>query len=551
VDKVGLLVRCKSCSCRFRVVAEGAGKYGVREEVAATEPPIPPPPSAPKAPHPIKIKPPASPPQNKAAALAKPAPKVAANGSPPAKAPAATPRSAQPARPPQSGAMRWVPVVLLGIILAAAVAIGGLLLFPDLLPSKEQQSGSVVPLGKYGGIEVGSTGIKRIAVEYFQVGNDVKVRLLDEPVDVNANLSDPKQEKHTHFDPDLLRHARGHIRDYYKALHNTNGIPDDHIFVVCSSGVLANFTDPDALARNRKDLTEAIREETGRTPGFVDAHDEAKYALQATVPAKDRLEAVLVDIGGENIKGGSFDTRGNFYDFTVKGGVKGFEREVAKAVPLAAKARAPVTAWSLVAQAACRQSIPAGAAPFLSGVAAAVIPDGLEYLSAFTATARRLRETKVEAPLRRDLTIGQDLRDRKKVYFLGGIAWAMSTYVRPDEFYSHSYGDQPRYHNTIAAKDFDDFAAMVQELGPEAIKAKVLAGLPKNELWVKDVRSNIDKIQKEVFKGRERLIGGAQVLRGVANELGIGKEPREIFGYRYGHIAWLLGYVGEQSGHVK
>jgi hypothetical protein len=187
----------------------------------------------------------------------------------------------------------------------------------------------------------------------------------------------------------------------------------------------------------------------------------------------------------------------------------------------------------------------------VAGVAAEATVDTQVYLTAFAETARRLRETKVEVPLRHELTLGRDLRDRKKVYFLGGIAWAMSTYVRPREFYSPSHGDEPRYHRPIAALDFDKFDALVRASGPAEIKKQVLAGLPAKEPWVKDIAANIDKIQHDVFKGRERLIGGAQVLRGVANELGIGYGPKELFGYRYGHIAWLLGYVSEQSGHVK
>jgi hypothetical protein len=394
-------------------------------------------------------------------------------------------------------------VLLCGLVLLLGAGAAGYLFFFN----KGASGPSVASLGRYGGVEIGSTGVKMLGVEYYRVDDTVKPRLLGEPMDVNTNVSDIPEGQND-FDTRALERTLAQVRDYFEAVRDKRGVPVENIFIVCSSGVLAKFKDDTSRLRNRDRLLEAIREKTGKTPEFIDAHGEAKLSLQAIVPREDWKDAVLVDVGGENIKGGGFDKRGNFYDFSAKVGVKAYEKIVEKGK--------------------------------LSG-------------ESFAEAARRLREAQVEKPLHKELGEIQDLRQRKKVYVLGGIAWAMATYTRPEEFYAPVGGDQPKYHRPISVEDFAVFEGLLGKKQPVQIKADIMGQLAGKGPWVEDVSDNIDKIQKEVFKKQDRLIGGAQVLIGLANELELlhAQPPKEIFGYRYGHIAWLLGYVGDRSGHVK
>jgi hypothetical protein len=373
--------------------------------------------------------------------------------------------------------------------------------------SKPEPRPNLASLGRFGGIEIGSTGVKMLGVEYYRVGEEVKYRLLGEPMDVNTNISDVPEGQND-LDARAVERTMAQVRDYFEAVRDQRGVPVENVFIVCSSGVLAKFRDDATRVRNRDKLAEAIREKTGKTPEFIDAHGEAKLSLQAIVPREEWKDAVLVDVGGENIKGGGFDKRGNFYDFSAKVGVKAYEKKVEK---------------------------------------------GKRTNETFAEAARRLREAEVDVPLKKELSEIQNLRERKKVYILGGIAWAMATYTRPEEFYAPAGGDHPKYHHPIDPGDFAKFDELLQAKKPADIKKDILARLQGKGPWVEDVSDNIEKIQTEVFKKQDRLIGGAQVLLGLAHELQLvpAQPGKEIFGFRYGHVAWLLGYIGDRSGHMK
>jgi hypothetical protein len=502
MEKVGLLVRCKQCSCRFRVFKEGDGKFAPHEEPTPANAPTL---TSPPAPTPAHIH--AAPPQHLQKNLSSPgqrplnslpaAPLPTRPNGASSRTPLPVPRGA-----PARGGLFSVPVLLFGVLVLAGLGVGGWLLFFN----KSTPGPSIASLGRYGGVEIGSTGVKMLGVEYYQVGNEVKFRMLGEPMDVNTNITDIPEGQND-FDSRQVERTMAQVRDYFEALRDKRGVPAGNIFIACSSGVLAKFKDDDSRTRNRDRLVQAIRETTGKTPDFIDAHAEAKYSLQAIVPREDWNDAVLVDVGGENIKGGGFDKRGNFYDFSAKVGVKAYEKKIEK---------------------------------------------GKRSDESFADAAQRLRESEVEKPLHKELAEIQDLRQRKKVYILGGIAWAMETYTRPEEFYSPA-GDQPAYHRPIAPPDFAAFDELLRKKQPKQIREDVLARVDGKGPWVEDVSDNLDKIQKEVFKKQERLIGGAQVLIGLATELDLlhPQQPKELFGFRYGHIAWLLGYVGDRSGHRK
>jgi hypothetical protein len=128
----------------------------------------------------------------------------------------------------------------------------------------------------------------------------------------------------------------------------------------------------------------------------------------------------------------------------------------------------------------------------------------------------------------------------------------MATYTHPIDFYAPVGGDRPNYHRPLAATDFNRFDVMVCAKSPAQIKIELeQSAAGKGNDIEKALSENIDKIQAEVFQKEDRIVGGAQILLVVADEFNLVSKEKEVTTFRYGQVAWLLGYVKARSGHLK
>jgi hypothetical protein len=535
-DKIGALLRCKRCKLYFRVAHDGAGGYAVHKEGSAAAIPAAPrtivperrpaPPSAPAYPgahrRPGADKP-AAPPtirpgeslslDEDSTMLGKPIvppnglgrESDGANGAPPSQPlPPAPAAASNPAAPASSR----VGLALLAIVVGAGLAVIGYLFIPWKGGGANPGGAVPVSLGKYGGIEIGSTGVKRVGVEYFKADGEIKEVLLDE-LDFNPKLAN-LQRGATDFNDGALKDTVAGVGDYFDALTKL-GVPPENIYIACSSGVLEPFNTDEVRQRNHDRLVKAVcdkigRDKISRDPEFIEAHDEAKYSFQLVVPKNEWADAVLIDVGGNNIKGGGF-IRNTFRDFTVEAGASSFEKKV-------------------------------GA--------------GRNKDETFAEAAHRLSNMEIEAPLDAELGDKTELKERKKVYFLGGLPWALATYTHPVEFYTPTAGGGGLYYCRLDAReDLDRFGEMVRDKKPADIKAEVLAkAAGQNKVVADALADNVDKIQKDVFQKQDRLVGGAEILTVLDSRFALKAENKEVWVFRYGQVAWLLRFVQERSGHL-
>ncbi len=478
-EKIGGVVKCKRCQCRLRVIRDEAGAYSVYEDSAGSTVTT----SATRPPQSI----PGASGQGMISTVAFPA-----GPQPPTPAPA----GAAPARQIH-GRRLWI-ASLVGLLLVVAVGFGALYVF---FPSQP----GVVSLGKYGGIEVGSTGVKMVGVEYFKTSDGVRELLLAEPRDANPKIAD-LPDGAGDFDGRALERTVAQVSDYFDALAKL-GAPPANIYVACSSGVLSPFQTDESRLRNRDRLAQAIREKTGKEPAFVEPHEEAKLAFQEIVPADEWADAVLIDVGGYNTMGGGYVRKNTFLDFNVRVGVSSFDKKVLK--------------------------------------------DKREGES-FRDAAQRCLTTEVEKPLDADLAAVSELKDRKKVYFLGGVPWALATYTRPADFYAPSRLTANSYQRRFHAADLLAFNDMVCSSTPADIRANVKSQTAgKEKEVVEAVDENLDKIQKDVFKKADRLVSGAQILLAIDKAFAMNSGDKEVWIFRHGQVAWLLGYMKAQSGHAE
>ena len=152
----------------------------------------------------------------------------------------------------------------------------------------------------YGGIEIGSKGIKMSVLEVGNIkkGDYTVKSFWTENIGIAKGIAkDGNLAKE-----DIDKAVATVITNYLKML-NEFEIENENIFIVGSSGV--------AMAKNTQVLADKIYLATTRTLDFVDAKTEGKMLLKGCVPPQEYPNSVILDIGGGNTKGGYVDVRNN------------------------------------------------------------------------------------------------------------------------------------------------------------------------------------------------------------------------------------------------
>ena len=169
-----------------------------------------------------------------------------------------------------------------------------------VLPARAQ-TGAQNELGTlYGGIEVGSKGVKATAIRAIESEDGYNVKLVYAEV-VNTTIMQLKDNK---FAPDVIRDTAAAIGKLLTRMKTEYHIPEDRIGIIGSSGLRAD---------NPQDLVKAVREKTGKTMSFLDVETEVQLSIVGTIPQRYRTKnswidnrgiSMLLDVGSGNTKGG-------------------------------------------------------------------------------------------------------------------------------------------------------------------------------------------------------------------------------------------------------
>lgn len=149
---------------------------------------------------------------------------------------------------------------------------------------------------RFGGIEIGSKGIKAAAIEIGGTANLPVVKELK--IDKKTNEVTLSRLKGQKFENVRIDDAAAVVKDFFGVLQTKLGVPEANIQVVASSGV--------PFAKNFPDLVNAVREQTGKPIIKIDAREEGCLDAIAMLPADLRMQVLVVDIGSGNTKGGTF-----------------------------------------------------------------------------------------------------------------------------------------------------------------------------------------------------------------------------------------------------
>jgi uncharacterized protein (TIGR03000 family) len=367
-----------------------------------------------------------------------------------------------------------------------------------LVPRCPAQGQSQRPEGRYVGIEISSTSVRAVMIEYLPDGTVKPVTLGDAGgVEKQTDLRESavmKQGVRVYPRAALERVVKA-VREYYHDLARAHQLGPDRFFIFASSGAVGGAVNIDALAEL---LAQA---EGGLRPlEKVTAADELRLALLGAVPPGELSNSVFVDLGGGDGKIGVARrlARGN-YDVRAQEllGVTSFRD---RAQDLAKKA-------------------------------------GKNFAQAAGAV-RAEQVLKIKDFLQRT----EGARGREQVYVIGGAPYALTTLMYPDQVGNKKvridYAKLKQYQALLAANPAPVLEpALLRKFGAPPADKKVRAR------YEKEVRNIQDR-----FKPPKLLVVG-EMLEAVFEGLGLNQTDKSIT-FIDDQFAWNRKYVEEKSRGV-
>lgn len=329
----------------------------------------------------------------------------------------------------------------------------------------------------YAGIEIGAKGVKANVVVMTPKGDDWYD--VDEKFrkSINTTIISGVKEKGT-FEESSIEETAKAVKELHEQIIKKAGVPENDIFIVGSSAIWA--------VKNKEQLAAKVKELTGKELNFINKDMEVLFNLSGSMPVKHRSSALSLDIGSGNTKIGYLDKSSKDV------------RIVAVEIPYGS-----VT----LTDAAMKQAA-----------------DPAKY----AATVDRITKTEVATKLRQEMQKKPGLRNRRPVFAVGGIVWAVSVLTHP----ANSEG-----YMKLTAADVDSFLSRLSK-SPDNIFTVNLSTI-KDDVVRERAQAQIQAI-KDTFSP-ENLMAGAKLLRTSMTEL----KLKEVYFSRYG--SWLWGYVTQQG----
>jgi exopolyphosphatase/pppGpp-phosphohydrolase len=339
-------------------------------------------------------------------------------------------------------------VLLLAIGIASAQAQTG--------AAGSNKKAKAVQAHYYGAVDVGSKGTKA-ALYSFVAEEEGRNPVVIFTKTVNTKLVSSMAEGK--FTKEGIADAADAVRQDVEAMRSEAGkrsVNVDVYYVVGSSGV--------AKGSNKDELVAAVKRATGLDMDFVDAAREGYYGLISSVPKSRRGSSMYIDIGSGNTKLGCLvgdsDLK-NFKSAEIAFGSVSGRNEALKRNP---------------------KDVNAGIAALMSDV------------------------TDEYAKQSRDVPC---LRNRQRVYWTGGAAWASATLSHPEKALSGWV--------TITKHDLETFQARLKD--GTWNQAKPVFAFPKDmpEETKKAIRARAEKDREDVQNVfvREDMLSGVSIMNAV------------------------------------
>ncbi len=269
----------------------------------------------------------------------------------------------------------------------------------------------------YGGIEVGSKGVKAMVVEVKEADAEGFYNV-DEKFrkSVNTTIIAGVAEKGL-MDEDAMNETVKVIKELMAEIEK-RGVRKEDIFIVGSSAIIR--------AKNYNVFAQKVKEATQKDMAFINTEEEVFYNIIGSIPKKYRANAISVDIGSGNTKIGYLEGDS--------------QRTVSFEIP-----------YGTVS---------------LGDKAKKENPSEKEYVN----TLLKIASSDVAPKIKKEVSRKPPLLNRKYVFMNGGIVWAMVTLLYPekkDSFVILKAEDINRFYNMLINKKEAVFNVDLQKIKDE------------------------------------------------------------------------------------
>jgi TonB family protein len=310
----------------------------------------------------------------------------------------------------------------------------------------------------YGAVDLGSRGTKASLYSFVTEEEGANPDVIFSRI-INTSLVSSMQDGN--FSPAGITDAVNAVQQVVEAMQGEAAKRDidvDVYYVVGSSGV--------ARAKNKQALADAVKAKTGIQMDFIDAGREGYYGLMSSAPRSRRMNSVYVDVGSGNTKlgclVGDHDLL-NYRGAEIIYGSTSMRNEALKRNP---------------------KDVNAG------------IEDAMQDVS-----------SQYEAQSR-DIPC---LRNRQRIYWTGGAAWATATFMHPEA--------ELKGWVVLTRHDVDTFISRLKD-GTWNQRKPVFAfpegTAPEREKLIREkAQKEIEDVQN-VFV-REDLLSGVSIMKAILN----------------------------------
>jgi len=324
------------------------------------------------------------------------------------------------------------------------------------------------------GIEIGAKGVKATVLEVGSSGS----RPIMEAVS-NTTIAQGAA-KTGRFSDAAIRDTAEEAGKFARRIRDEFKVPADRVCVVGSSGL--------PTVSNRDDLVKAVAETTNLPAmAILVPAEEVRLTIKGLLNDElERADALLVDVGSGNTKGG-FLGAGTVVDF----------------------------------------SVPYGSVTFANRVAM----DASSKKQAFSDAAARLRPVLLEEALSKQVASHPELAKRRIVFLAGGAAYALTTLMKPEAVL------QKRVE--LTAKDIAAYAKLVRSSPITRPSLDAIADPATRAAAEKEAKNVLDTFTPQ------NLIAGAEVLTALASALSL--EGKTLLFDRTAITAWIRAKALEQA----
>ncbi len=344
----------------------------------------------------------------------------------------------------------------------------------------------------YGGIEIGSKGIKGVAIPIDNLGVPrlTDLRKLKTAV---TNVTLIERDKDGMFRKEALDEARDAVHDYYKKLTGELHVHPDRIWIVASSGLTTK-----GRPSNFDELRKAVDQATENTVALreIDQKTEVELLILGAVPRENWRDAILLDVGSGNTKGGYYQPASGI--------------NLSRVVVMASEIE--------------------GSGLFTQTIQKEMNRRMLRNFSDFCDIAGELRKELVDKVRWSEVVRKPGLANRAKIFLSGGVIWAIATLSDPEA----AMDDKPYMKLSLEhVRNFHDALKKTGQIPTPDVSRF-------SEPLRKQAQDQIDAVMNTFTP--ENLVAGSEILLGFEERLRW--QKKEVYFTKSGVVAWIVGFVG-------